>query len=170
MLRHTLKSLGPKVLATRMVRDYVRQLYSPAAENSRSLNSDYVGAHELAVWKRRVKAAWPQVRVEHVESSGVGDAPEVGAVLSARAFIALGELSPEDVDVQLVHGRPDAEDLLTDTTCTVLALTDSYEGGRHSFGGEVALDHAGPFGYTVRVVPRNGHLASYAELGVIATA
>ena len=31
MVRHTLKSLGPKVLATRMVRDYVRQLYTPAA-------------------------------------------------------------------------------------------------------------------------------------------
>ena len=28
MTRHTLKSLGPKVLATRMVRDYVRQLYA----------------------------------------------------------------------------------------------------------------------------------------------
>ena len=31
MVRHTLKSLGPKVLATRMVRDYVRLLYTPAA-------------------------------------------------------------------------------------------------------------------------------------------
>jgi starch phosphorylase len=170
MLRHTLKSLGPKVLATRMVRDYVRQLYGPAAENSRSLNSDYAGARDLAIWKQRVKAAWPQVRVEHVESSGVGDAPEVGAVLSVRAFVALGDLSPEDVDVQLVHGRADGDDQLTDTTCTVLGLAESYEGGRHGFGGQVALDHAGAFGYTVRVVPRNGHLASYAELGVVATA
>ena len=32
MVRHTLKSLGPKVLATRMVRDYVRTLYAPAAD------------------------------------------------------------------------------------------------------------------------------------------
>ncbi len=41
MLRHTLKSLGPKVLATRQVRDYVRELYAPAAQTSRALNSDY---------------------------------------------------------------------------------------------------------------------------------
>jgi glycogen phosphorylase len=170
MLRHTWASLGPKVLATRMVRDYVRQLYSPAADNARSLNSDYAGARELAAWKQRVKAGWSQVRVEHVESSGVGDAPEVGAALSVRAFVALGDLAPEDVDVQLVHGRADAEDVLTDPTVTVLALTESYEGGRASFEGGVTLDHSGPFGYTVRVVPRNGHLASYAELGVVATA
>lgn len=59
MLRHTLKSLGPKVLATRMVRDYVRELYAPAAQNARSLNSDYRGARDLAQWKGRVKAGWP---------------------------------------------------------------------------------------------------------------
>ena len=81
MLRHTLKSLGPKVLATRMVRDYVRQLYAPAAVNARALNSDYAGARDLAAWKAQVKGAWPEVRVEHVESSGVGDAAEVGATL-----------------------------------------------------------------------------------------
>ena len=59
MVRHTLKSLGPKVLATRMVRDYVRELYAPAAGNARLLNSDYAGAAKLAAWKKRVKAAWP---------------------------------------------------------------------------------------------------------------
>ena len=31
MVRHTLQTLGPKVLATRMVRDYVLGLYAPAA-------------------------------------------------------------------------------------------------------------------------------------------
>ena len=44
MVRHTLKSLGPKVLATRMVRDYTRNLYTPAAVNGRALNDDYAGA------------------------------------------------------------------------------------------------------------------------------
>ena len=55
MVRHTLKSLGPKVLATRMVRDYVRTLYAPAAVNARALNADYSGAAELAAWKKKVR-------------------------------------------------------------------------------------------------------------------
>ena len=121
MVRHTLKSLGPKVLATRMVRDYTRKLYAPAAGNARLLNSDYQGAAELAAWKKRVRAAWPAVRVEHVESSGVGDAPEVGDTLSVRAFVALGDLTPDDVEVQLVHGVINSEDVLVDTTVSVAA-------------------------------------------------
>jgi starch phosphorylase len=168
MVRHTLKSLGPKVLATRMVRDYVSELYAPAAGNARRLNSDYHGAAELAAWKKKVRGAWPEVRVEHVESSGVGDAPEVGDVLSARAFVALGDLSAADVDVQLLHGRIDSADELTETVAASLRLAESYEGGRHRFDGDVTLDHSGPFGYTVRVVPRNDLLTSPAELGVVA--
>ncbi|MCW2817173.1 MAG: glycogen phosphorylase, partial [Nocardioides sp.] len=43
-------------------------------------------------------------------------------------------------------------------------------GARHRFDGDVALSRSGPFGYTVRIVPSNGLLTSYAELGVVATA
>jgi glycogen phosphorylase len=168
MVRHTLKSLGPKVLATRMVRDYVRELYMPAAITGRALNDDYAGAAVLAKWKKKVKEGWPEVRVEHVESHGVGDAPEVGDVLNVRAFISLGTLTPDDVDVQTVHGVIDADDVLVNTTIESLEPVESYDGGRFRFDGNVTLDHSGAFGYTVRVIPKNGLLASTAELGVVA--
>lgn len=169
MLRHTLKSLGPKVLATRQVRDYVRELYAPAAHTSRALNSDYSGARELSQWKQHVRAAWGSVRVEHVESEGVNDAAEVGATLAVRAYVALGDLTDDDVEVQVVHGRPGADDVLLDQVSTPMHVTESYEGNRHRFDADVRLDRSGPFGYTVRVLPRNESLASVAELGLVST-
>ncbi|MCW2736443.1 alpha-glucan family phosphorylase [Nocardioides sp.] len=168
MVRHTLKSLGPKVLATRQVRDYVRELYAPAAHTARSLNSDYAGAHQLSAWKQSVRAAWPGVRVEHIDSEGVGDQAEVGATLNVRAFVALGSLSADDVEVQVVHGRIGSDDELTATSVTPMLVGESYDGNRHRFDAAVRLDHSGPFGYTVRVVPRNEALASVAELGLVA--
>ncbi|MFN8193950.1 MAG: alpha-glucan family phosphorylase [Nocardioidaceae bacterium] len=168
MVRHTLKSLGPKVLATRMVRDYVRNLYAPAAHTARSLNSDYHGAAELAAWKKLVRQAWPSVRVEHVESSGVGDAPEVGITMQVRAFVALGDLGTDDVDVQVVHGTTSSEDMLSASTTTSMKVAETYEGGRYRFDADVTLDRAGQFGYTVRVVPRNEALAATSELGLVA--
>ena len=171
MLRHTWGELGPKVLADRMVMEYVDRLYAPAAVNGAALVADgYAAARDLAAWKARVRAAWPGVVVEHVESHGVSDAPAVGAGLALRAYVALGELAPEDVCVELVHGRVDAEDALVDTASTPLTLTESYDGSRFRFDGEVVLDRSGPFGYTVRVVPRHPLLVSPAELGVVATA
>ena len=137
---------------------------------SRALNSDYAGARELAAWKSRVRAGWGEVRVEHVESAGVGDAPEVDDVLHVRAYVALGALSPDDVAVEVVHGRTDADDVIVTSHVDVLTLTETYEGGRHRFDGDVTLAQSGPFGYTVRVIPRNELLISPAELGVVAMA
>jgi starch phosphorylase len=166
MVRHTLQTLGPQVLATRMVRDYTLGLYAPAARSAVQLNHDFTGARELAAWKRRVRAAWKGVRVDHVESSGVGDAPELGSTLEVRAFVSLGELKPDDVDVQVVHGRVDEHDQLTGSQVVSLRHAEAYEGGRHRYVGEIKLERTGPFGYTTRIVPRHRLLADSAEMGL----
>lgn len=170
MVRHTLKSLGPKVLSTRMLREYTNRLYSPAAVASRAMNHSYEGASELAAWKARVVGGWSEVRVDHVESEGLSDSPEIGGGLDLHAFVSLGGLSPDDVEVQVVHGRVKGEDDLVDTTTTSLALAETYEGGRHRFDGHLQLARAGSFGYTVRILPKNPFLASPAELGLVAFA
>jgi starch phosphorylase len=170
MVRHTLKSLGPKVLSTRMLREYVNRLYAPAAVSSRALNHSYAGATELAAWKHRVMAGWSGVRIDHVETEGLSDSPEIGGSMDLRAFVSLGSLTPEDVDVEVVHGRVKGEDQLVDTTTTSLAVGETYEGGRHRFDGHLELSRAGSFGYTVRILPKNDALASPAELGLVVLA
>ncbi len=168
MMRHTLKSLGPKVLASRMVEDYVNTLYVPAAISGRAVNADFDGARELAKWKHVVRAGWHSVHVEHVESHGVAATPEIGSTMSVRAFVSLGSLSPDDVDVQLVHGTVAHDDDLVDTEIAHLEVTESYDDGRYRYEGSVELNRTGPFGYTVRVLPNNDLLSSPAEMGVVA--
>ena len=170
MVRHTLKSLGPKVLSTRMVREYVERLYAPAAVAERAMNDSYVGAAALASWKSRVRAGWSDVRIDHVETEGLSDSPELGGGMDLHVFVSLGTLGPDDVDVQVVHGRVKGEDQLIDTSVLSLAVGESYEGGRHRFDGHLQLARAGSFGYTVRILPKNDALASAAELGLVALA
>ena len=170
MVRHTLKSLGPKVLSTRMVREYVDRLYTPSAVASRAMNDSYDGAAELASWKARVVEGWSAVHVDHVETEGLSDTPELGGGMDLHVFASLGSLAPADVEVQVVHGRVKGEDELVDTTATPLVLAETYEGGRHRFDGHIQLSRAGSFGYTVRILPKNPNLASPAELGLVATA
>ncbi|MGH3508211.1 MAG: DUF3417 domain-containing protein, partial [Nocardioidaceae bacterium] len=168
MVRHTLKSLGPKVLASRMVRDYVVQLYTPAAGSARRISADAKAPGELAAWKHRVKAAWPHVRIEHVESEGVSDAPALGSTLSVRVYASLGDLDPADVDVQVLHGRVAGDDQLREPSVASLVHAEAYEGGRHRYEAAVDLDQTGPFGYTVRILPAHPLLVSSAEVGLVA--
>ena len=169
MVRHTLKSLGPKVLASRMVSEYVQRLYAPAALSSARMSADgYACAKELAAWRTRVLAAWPGVRVLYVDSQLHGDV-QLGERLALRAEVALNGLSAEDVEVQAVYGSADTDDRLSDTEQLVLSLVESGEGASW-FAGEIPLDRTGLFGYTVRILPKHTGLATPAELGVVAVA
>jgi starch phosphorylase len=160
-IRHTLRSLGPKVQAERMVRDYVTNLYVPAARSSRALDgAGYGPARELARWKERVIRAWPQVAIEHVEADAAE--PSLGSALTVRVTAALGDLTRDDVCVEAVYGRTGEDDEIGTPAHVPLTTTDGVR-----YTGEVPLDRPGSFGYTVRVLPRHALLASRAELGLV---
>ncbi|OYO19289.1 glycogen phosphorylase [Enemella dayhoffiae] len=165
MIRDTISGLGPKVLASRMVRDYTTELYAPAAVSAGTI--DAARAAELAVWKRRVRAAWPQVRIEHVESSNSGTV-QVGEPIHMSAQVRLGELTPEDVQVQLVAGAVDANDEIHDVRTYEMGLVGDVTDGYRRY--EITRDarHTGLVGFTVRVVPKHSLLLTPAELGVAA--
>ncbi|MCX5423781.1 glycosyltransferase family 1 protein [Streptomyces sp. NBC_00078] len=167
MVRQTLTLLGPKVLAGRMVREYVERLYAPAAHAHRSM--DPGSARELAAWKARVRAAWHGVTVDHVETSAATATAELGTTLALRVRVGLGELGPDDVEVQAVSGRVDPEDRIADAATVPLKPAGGPDPeGRWVYEGPLSLDRTGPYGYTVRILPAHRLLASGAELGLVA--
>ncbi|WP_157156526.1 alpha-glucan family phosphorylase [Diaminobutyricimonas sp. LJ205] len=170
-IRHSLATLSPELSADRMVREYVTALYLPAAASVRTMTADdYLPARDLAIWKRRVREAWPDVTVAHVESGGVEAPAQVGDALHVRAFVSLGSLEPDDVKVEVVYGRAVDEEKLTGIRRERLELAAREPGRPAVFTGTVPLDRAGSFGYNVRVVPNHPQLDTPAELGLIAVA
>jgi starch phosphorylase len=191
MVGHTLRALGPRVQASRMVREYVEELYVPAAQASRALSEGavlvrtglvstgpastisastgrtepFAAARELAAWKRRVTRAWGGVRIEHVEGEDGDQGP--GGSLVVRATVALGGLSPDDVSVEVVYGRVGDADEILNPAVSPLTIEDGPEDGVARFVGKAELGRPGPFGYTLRVVPRHPLLAGAAEMGLI---
>ena len=174
MIVHALRGLGPRALASRMVREYVTELYAPAADASRALaapgsagGAEFSGARELAAWKARVTQGWPAVSVEHVQAADDGDL-SLGGQMTVRASVALGELAPEDVRVEVVYGRAGDADEIVDPACVALRLDGGPgPGGVARYIGSAQLGQPGPFGYTIRVLPEHRMLSGSAELGLV---
>ncbi len=187
MVAHTLRTLGPKTQATRMVRQYTTDYYQPAARASRALggqtqsvrsadaspqtapggqDGQFAAAAALTAWKERVVRAWPSVRIDLVETDDGEQSP--GAKLTVRAGVALGELTPDDVCAEVIYGRAGGDDEIIDPVHAELVL--EAQPGPDSvawYCGEAVLGQPGPFGYTVRVLPRHPLLAAPAELGLV---
>src|SRR4051794_26982856 len=163
-----LRSLGPEVTAARMVRDYVQDLYEPTAAQTDKLSADSFGrARTLAAWKERVDSAWDGVEVLAVETDV--SVASLGTDRTVEAEVALGALSADDVEVQLVHGPVGQNDELAPPTVVAMTATSS-DGPNRRYRGSFSCERAGRYGFTVRVVPSNGDIADPVELGRIAWA
>ena len=170
MVRHTLQGLGPKVLATRMVRDYVDQLYTPAAASSRGSAADGYAAAQAAgglarQGARRLAGGQRPTRRVDRRRRHPGARRNAGAAGRGRP----GRAEPDDVDVQAAYGRVDETDGLHDVQTVPLAYAGDGD-GLDRCEGTVPLERTGAFGYTVRVLPKNSLLATEAELGVVTVA
>src|SRR6516165_5576633 len=179
MVRHTLQTLGPKVLASRMVRDYVEHYYTPAAESLRKAiapaegdesGGEFGAARELAAYRRRAEEAWTRIDITDVDSTGLPDTPVLGSKLTLTATVQLAGLVPDEVTVQALVGRVDARDALLDPVTVEMSYSGTAEGGNQVFSTTMPLPLAGAVGYTVRVLPNHPMLAASNELGLVTLA
>jgi starch phosphorylase len=162
----SLSSLGPQVIAARMLREYVEQLYEPTAERANALSADgHRRAQTLAGWKSRVASAWHGVHVDRVETeAGV---TEMGAERNVEAVVALGELAPGDVEVQLIHGLVGQNDEISEATVVTMSDAGPADDHHARYRGTFTCSTAGRYGFTVRIVPAHPDLVTPAELGRI---
>ncbi|WP_319458160.1 MULTISPECIES: alpha-glucan family phosphorylase [unclassified Mycobacterium] len=175
MVRHTLQVLGPKVLASRMVRDYTEKYYAPAAQSLHRTIEPVDGvpfgaARQLAAYCERARDAWPKIQITDVDSYGLPDTPLLGSELTLTARVHLAGLRPDEVVVEAVVGRVDAGDALLEPETVPMTHTGSADGGNEVFSTSTPLPVAGSVGYTVRVLPHHPLLAADNELGLVTLA
>ncbi len=177
-VKASLRSLGPKVMASRMVRDYLHEMYEPIAAESDALAEDHhARARALAAWKQRVTGAWAEVTVD-VDPEPEAGLCFLGAEREVRAEVHLGVLTPDDVAVELLHGPVAAGDEITETEVVRMERVEAGGEGAGGSGpagvvryrGQFSCDRAGRHGYTVRVVPAHPDLVVPVEMGCVAWA
>ena len=164
-MKDSWRTLGPFVTAARMVRDYTEQLYEPAATNATTMLGD--GGRrgtELAHWKQRIIDGWADVKVVDVEVDTA--AANEGEQRTVRANVELGGLDAAEVMVQALHGPIDSAGSFV-TTPTAFTLRPA---GNGAFEGAYVVGEAGPYGVTVRAIPKHDDLISPMEMGLVAWA
>ena len=169
-VKHDLASLGPAVVASRMVRDYVTDLYEPTAAGADQLTAtDGSLARDLAAWKLRVLDGWAGVAVGEVTASE--EPVGLGTTRTVQVTVTLGSLTAADVAVQLVHGTVGQGDELLGPEVTDLEPVEgSGTDGHAVYGGSILCTRPGRYGFTVRVAPTHPGLSTPLELGLLSWA
>ncbi len=168
-VRASLATLGPRVSADRMVRDYVERYYEPLAARHAAMSAESrARARELAAWRNRVCSLWSGVSLLGAEADEHD--PSLGSALDVRARVATGALEPHEIAVEIVHGAVDPDGELRSVTVAPMQLDGAAVDGEHQWVGSVPCERGGAFGFAVRVVPHHPDLESWLDLGLVAWA
>ncbi len=165
-MKNAMSTVVPLYRTSRMVIEYVQRLYRPAERRQQRLSEDgFERARRLAAWKERVYQHWPEVKVVGV-TTNAADELAIGADLEVRASVRLGQLSPDDVSVEIYSGALDAERDIQEGRAEPMSFV-GVEKGVSLFVGAVRCQSSGLHGYTVRVLPRHDDLANPYEMRLI---
>jgi len=166
-MKASLTSLCPAFSTDRMVQEYAERYYIPSyLQWSRFVADDLALALDLARWKERIFAAWPQVRIEQAEAQS-SDAVAVGSVVPIAARVALGEIGVDEVAVEGYFGVLDSTGTIQGGETITLSHAGSLGNGVHQFTGQLECRFCGRHGFMLRVMPRHSQLGTIYEPGYL---
>ncbi|SMB98941.1 starch phosphorylase [Thermanaeromonas toyohensis ToBE] len=152
-VKNSIKAYAPIFNSHRMVEEYAKQFYFPAARLfSRLKANDQQRARELAGFRKRVEISWGKVQVEEVKEGK--DSPLiVGEELPLQVRVSLGALTPRDVKVMAYYGKMDSWGEIGEAEKVVLKVSQDLGEGRYLYEGTIPCRQSGRQGYKILVVP-----------------
>ena len=164
MSKASMRTTIPHFNAQRMMRDYLRQMYAPAAHHrARMAADDFAGAAELARWKATVRQAWPGVGLRQLEQPPTE--VKSGESVPLRVAAKLNGLQPDDVIVECLVGVEDHNGDFRVCENYALRPDGATPAGETIFTLDLCPDLSGLQYYQLRIHPFHPLLAHRFEMG-----
>ena len=163
LMKNCIETNAPTFSTSRMVKEYTVRFYMSALQSYKEFTENSGSkAKLLQTWKNKVRAEWNKIHVVNVEH-GSETTKDIKEAASIKATVCLGNLTPDDVEVQVYYGSVDH------TNEIVLAGTKSLkpvknENDIYYYEGRFMFYESGVQGFTIRILPSHKLLSSHTDL------
>jgi len=156
MMKNSIIMGGKQFSSHRMLREYTEKFYVPAMQASQNLTTDgFALTRDIAVWNQRIINYWSRVAVASVDMPDIDGSARVGQTMLVKIKVFLGNLSPDDVKVEVLRGNLNARDQIVDSEVFTATLDESGPDGYHTYHVDMVCTRSGRLGITARVIPNN---------------
>ncbi len=161
MMKASMKTAMQYFCTHHMVKKYEKNFYKPAVLNSRSiLENDAQAAKHFVTQRKRLLSLWKEIRIESPVKKGE-DPLRIGDSFQVTAEIYLGEITPDEVDVELYYGHILGLDAVSAGKTAQMAVFENRNNGEWLYGCTLACNAVGRFGFTVRTTPKGDGMIKY---------
>ncbi|MDR2067192.1 MAG: alpha-glucan family phosphorylase [Endomicrobium sp.] len=163
-MKFSMQSIGSVFNTNRMIEEYTRKFYIPTSiQHNKLVQNNFELANKKAQWLKNVYANWTNVKIISCSdnmSKGVKISSEV--IITAKVY--LGELSLEDIIVQVYSGYIDTNNAISSPVVNEMYLVNKDE-NNYIFETKTVIDKVGKCGYTIRILPQyNGEIQYIPEI------
>jgi starch phosphorylase len=155
----------PRFNTARMVGEYATRGYFPASDRYYVMTANqHAAAKDLAHWQSHLFEHWYEIRIEAIDVSDLGDV-KVDQTISVKARINLGQLTPNDVQVELYQGSINAEGEIAHGSPVVMDYQgqDPNQPSISLYTVDIAYTSSGLQGFSLRIIPKHENLSSPYE-------
>ena len=168
MMKNSMKGLGPNYNSHRMVQQYATKFYFASYEKRMNLmKNDWEEGREFSEWKSKLYDNWHAVKVINVVEEEKNGDLKFGLKYPILAEVELGELTPNDVEVQIYYGRIDDGINSTKYSIPMTHIVKKSKSNKFIYHGDIDCKDTGQFGFTLRILPKHQQLINQFELGLI---
>ncbi|WP_300739660.1 alpha-glucan family phosphorylase [uncultured Alistipes sp.] len=168
-VKRCVADIASNFTTNRMLTDYEERFYNKLAARKRELSANaYRVAREIAAWKRKVSAAWDNVRVVDVQRIKIDkEAVYVGEKYRFAVTVDIANLRPEDIGVEMVLARQIVGGQSVNVTRTIQLEKTQVDGSLVTYALDYTPDAAGTFDVALRVYPSNPHLPHRMDFALV---
>jgi len=154
MMKESMKMAMQFFCSRIMVEKYEKQFYRPAAEQHHLLRENHAEmARKWVFQNERLHSLWKNIRLETPKRDAEGPF-RVGETFRVTAEVGLGELRPDEVEVEIYHGNLKSIDILTESHVEKMSVLEDRGNGNFLYGCSLECRESGRYGFTARVTPR----------------
>ncbi len=165
LMKNSIKTIAGNFSTTRMIKDYTNQFYVPAQNNFTKLSSDVAkSAINFKNWREKVQKEWDKIEISNYKILNNGEY-YLGKEINISTDVKLGNLTPDEVIVQVVYGDVDHKDELINTFSTNLSFVQK-DGEISKYTGSYKCSGNGMQGFTIRILPKHEFMINTSDLNL----
>ena len=162
MMKASIKMAMLDFCSHRMVREYEKRFYAPIAHRMKALlENDIAEAKAQAVQYQRLRSLWQNIKIEPPVRNSDGPF-RVGETFHVTSLVHLGELRPEEAEIQIYYGLLKDVDALAGGNKEIMTVQEDRGNGQYLYACTISCRAAGRYGFTSRAVPRGDDRIRFA--------
>ena len=167
MMKESIITTGGKYSTSRMLVDYVNNLYIPLCNLTNKYYNDLENVIKYNEWKNLVLERFNRIKIKQ-ENNVDNETIDAGKIIKVKCSVKLPNINPDNVQVEVYYGQIEDNGIVSNVSIIPMKLKETNEEEKtYIYEAQVELTTGGDYGYTFRVMPKHEMLLDAENLDLV---